>query len=531
MAQWQCKACTFLNHRAAPSCEICSSPCPSVSTSLELIEIVDLVHELKDQIPSPVQEWEAAFHKSLHGLSPASHKELIACLENGRATGQAVERLLEPLLALGWHICDDAMVMPAKDGQQRSVKASTLLFYSSLEAMQQQREKETSARIQHAQSTTVLIDDDDSDQDLDGSISRRVKSRRVGPKAVTAADVTVHVRLFLPDGTKLTMPLDGDLELIYLLVVPDVQKRLCAFLGLPEEALSAQQLAKRFSLVGPPPDGTVYHGPLLQRAKILEVLLGTNGVIHVQLCKSEGFQIGAPSTLDTKDVCERIVVIRLRTVATDQHVARRYHEHVPIGAEIGSPVLLFKNYNLDRGLSLMKEIGITTHRIPGPQAHHSTATVSNPLVVQHHGEAVLKLCRELLVVKSDQMALRAFDAPQEQSNPWYHGRRNHAAYGWHQPIGLAYPLGSSLQHHVDNTGNWVVLFSFGLTCDFHVAGLTVEIESGDALVFNGGPAHQVMHGLDKVHERPTYKGKQLDLPNGMLEQLNETRVSIQVRQV
>lgn len=98
-------------------------------------------------------------------------------------------------------------------------------------------------------------------------------------------------------------------------------------------------------------------------------------------------------------------------------------------------------------------------------------------------------------------------------------------------MGLAYPRGSSLARHVDQAGGWVVLFSFGLTCDFYAGGRVVDIESGDALVFNGGQAHQVLHGLYRVYERPTYNGRRQELPCGMLEKLNETRVSIQVRQV
>merc|ERR1719498_2112753 len=65
---------------------------------------------------------------------------------------------------------------------------------------------------------------------------------------------------------------------------------------------------------------------------------------------------------------------------------------------------------------------------------------------------------------------------------------------------------NELVHHVDGMGNWVVLFSFGLTVDFFVGHRTVCIESGDALVFNGGAAHGVVHGFaHAVRSNATYK--------------------------
>lgn len=50
-------------------------------------------------------------------------------------------------------------------------------------------------------------------------------------------------------------------------------------------------------------------------------------------------------------------------------------------------------------------------------------------------------------------------------------------------------------------------------------------------VFNGGAAHAVMHGLDRVHEKPSLDGVPKNLPSGMLETLKNTRVSVQVRQI
>ena len=152
------------------------------------------------------------------------------------------------------------------------------------------------------------------------------------------------------------------------------------------------------------------------------------------------------------------------------------------------------------------------------------------------GEAVLELVMSLDVVKKDSMVLNALKNRQQHDST--HLQRSFAhplgqgyGYGWTAPIGLSYAVGSTLHHHIDGHGRWVVLFSFGLTCDFHAAGRTVTIESGDALVFNGGAAHAVMHGLDKVHAQPSLNGNTKALPAGMLDKLNNCRVSVQVRQV
>ena len=151
---------------------------------------------------------------------------------------------------------------------------------------------------------------------------------------------------------------------------------------------------------------------------------------------------------------------------------------------------------------------------------------------------MLQLCAGLDAVKKDGAARDALQnktthhtsAMEQQLGAQPRLNQGHG-YGWMPPVGLAYPRGSTLHHHVDGVGRWVVLFSFGLTCDFHVAGRTVSIESGDALVFNGGGAHAVMHGLDRVHARPSLDGEHKELPSAMMDALGATRVSVQVRQM
>lgn len=526
MAQWPCPHCTFLNHSALPACEICGCPCPNVSKSLQTIELVDLSHEAETLDPSPVQAWVEAFDKSLHGLSPANLDKLRVCLETGRATGRAKTDFRTPLLALGWHDNNGALVMGrTQEAEQQRAQAGTLLLYASLLAVQEQVEQETNARIQQAQTAMVQSDRQKGDVGNGTSEASTGRAKRARVCRTTARAVStparshsdeVKVRLALPSGEQLSIAMDGSFELIYLLVVPAVQNKLCRQLDLPQGALSAQELANAFSLVGPPPDRSVYGAGHLQRVTLKVALPGGDGVLRVQPRQRSNVQLASftPFENGSKGICDRVVVIRLRRTGHEEGVR-------PRKTQMGSPVLLFKNYLRDRGVKLMTEFGIIVQPIAYGQAHYSTAAVQNTQLVQHHAEAVLQLCRELPVVKCDKMALKAMSTSES----------NARTYGWHQPVGLAYPRGSSLHRHVDQAGGWVVLFSFGLTCDFYAGGRVVNIESGDALVFNGGQAHQVLHGLDRVHERPTFNGKNQGLSHGMLEKLSETRVSIQVRQV
>jgi hypothetical protein len=65
-------------------------------------------------------------------------------------------------------------------------------------------------------------------------------------------------------------------------------------------------------------------------------------------------------------------------------------------------------------------------------------------------------------------------------------------------IGLLYPSSSTLADHEDNCGSYVVLLSIGCTVDFFVDGKVIQLASGDAIIFHGGVAHQVRHGVRGV---------------------------------
>ena len=103
--------------------------------------------------------------------------------------------------------------------------------------------------------------------------------------------------------------------------------------------------------------------------------------------------------------------------------------------------------------------------------------------------------------------------------------------------GLTYGRSASLPNHIDGVGHWVVLFSLGNECTFNVGtGLvgsggmqpdqptdSFTFRSGDALVFNGDPAHVAIHGMDRVHPNTS--------PAALPRWLQNIRASVQVRQM
>jgi len=84
-----------------------------------------------------------------------------------------------------------------------------------------------------------------------------------------------------------------------------------------------------------------------------------------------------------------------------------------------------------------------------------------------------------------------------------------------------------LTGHCDKIEGWVVLFSLGCTARFYVKGpemsrkTTINFESGDALIFNGGTEYDIFHGIDEIRANTC----PLHLPD-----LTDMRVSIQFRQ-
>jgi len=84
-----------------------------------------------------------------------------------------------------------------------------------------------------------------------------------------------------------------------------------------------------------------------------------------------------------------------------------------------------------------------------------------------------------------------------------------------------------LTGHCDKIEGWVVLFSLGCTARFFIKGpemarkTTINFESGDALVFNGGTEYDIFHGITEILANTC----PIHLP-----EITDMRVSIQFRQ-
>eukprot|EP01130_Rhizamoeba_saxonica_P015581 TRINITY_DN7038_c0_g1_i1.p1 TRINITY_DN7038_c0_g1~~TRINITY_DN7038_c0_g1_i1.p1 ORF type:complete len:116 (-),score=11.77 TRINITY_DN7038_c0_g1_i1:17-364(-) len=70
---------------------------------------------------------------------------------------------------------------------------------------------------------------------------------------------------------------------------------------------------------------------------------------------------------------------------------------------------------------------------------------------------------------------------------------------------MMYGLDGYVQPHCDCINGWVVVISFGLSAQFWYIDrndhkVTITINSGDAVVFNGSPALNIQHGVDSIIE-------------------------------
>jgi hypothetical protein len=198
------------------------------------------------------------------------------------------------------------------------------------------------------------------------------------------------------------------------------------------------------------------------------------------------------------------------------------------GLQGSSPILLLKNFNGDRGLSLFNQIyGAAAGRASGsargalqqyhPSAAHGQLHPQSHAVIHKAADRVLDICEYAVLQREHRGAYRAL-----QSRTPYNMTLA-------RPYAVDVPAQSALPHHVDAIGGWVVLFSFGLTVDFFVGHKTVCIESGDALVFNGGPAHGVVHGFSQpVRSHATLRGQTQALVG--MRSIDGFRLSVQARQ-
>eukprot|EP00418_Pyrodinium_bahamense_P072668 CAMPEP_0179095494 /NCGR_PEP_ID=MMETSP0796-20121207/43846_1 /TAXON_ID=73915 /ORGANISM="Pyrodinium bahamense, Strain pbaha01" /LENGTH=444 /DNA_ID=CAMNT_0020793181 /DNA_START=40 /DNA_END=1374 /DNA_ORIENTATION=- len=361
--------------------------------------------------------------------------------------------------------------------------------------------------------------------------TRPAKKRRVEamPHAVALqqpvrqALAPVQLKLFIDDSTPVLLTLRPDDMLLSVLTAPAVKKKLRACVGL--KSATPAQLADRLRLHKGAPEPKVFDHALAERTSVADALGTGGGVLRVsiagcidRLAASAPHALAVPAAAPAAPVaalaggepqgCEGVQVVRLRTPHTG----------------LGSPIVLVKNFNCDRGLRLAHITGLREMVEMSPEAQRAlTQNVRSELdaypkglaatsEVRRASDRVLDLCEE--AVQEDPLAVQALRRRTEYASTAV----------------LIYDQQTPLPRHVDNCGHWVVLFSFGLTVDFFCGESGLKFESGDALVFNGSRQDAVMHGIDKIHARATIAGgKTRKLPAEM-EYLQKIRVSFQARQ-
>jgi hypothetical protein len=113
--------------------------------------------------------------------------------------------------------------------------------------------------------------------------------------------------------------------------------------------------------------------------------------------------------------------------------------------------------------------------------HPSTAAL------QEYGRSILRCTAGALRAHdADGAAAAADDVAAATSQPFF------------QLSAIGYTSHATLRSHVDIVGGYLVLLSLGCTVDFLIDGRVIAFASGDALVFNGGASHAVMHGMRRA---------------------------------
>ena len=199
---------------------------------------------------------------------------------------------------------------------------------------------------------------------------------------------------------------------------------------------------------------------------------------------------------------------------------------LPGGGNTPSPILHLRNMQGDRGAALWAKLrpllqtGWGSSQLLSSSRHVLSAVKDSsswphPIAIPllDYADAALRLGAAALRAQLGAIAVARAAAEDLLQ------RRDYSyAYG------LLYSSGSTLYDHVDNGGTYLVLISLGCAVDFRVADDIIRFESGDALIFNGGTQHKVMHGLRRVHAETCPEGA------GLPAELRTARLSLLLRQ-
>lgn len=353
--------------------------------------------------------------------------------------------------------------------------------------------------------------------------------------------VPVRFRVGNEQHVRLRVDFGANLELYLLFTDLKVQALLReSFRDLYPEDDDVVQLAETFVLCTEP-GGDVYDRERASSTTLAEMIGSAGGasgggpslVLRVRPTE-RAHRRQSITEMSGLGKCEAVKIVRLRyrppsgNYIGQQHLAHVLQQQQGQLVDGASPIMLIKNFNLDGGVGLSTKLwekssaaGATNYRGRATHYLHHQMTLSiahDPL--ERAADRVLDLCEHVCLLRGDNAAYRALHA----RKPY----RMHAA--------RPYPAGqpNSLPRHVDGIDGWVVLFSFGCSVEFDVGGKTVLIETGDALVFNGGAAHAVVHGISRpVHGTASHRGKEKRglvgfHPSGPA--FDDWRVSVQARQ-
>mmetsp|Transcript_123030 Transcript_123030/g.223653 ORF Transcript_123030/g.223653 Transcript_123030/m.223653 type:complete len:409 (+) Transcript_123030:69-1295(+) len=325
---------------------------------------------------------------------------------------------------------------------------------------------------------------------------------------------TVRVKLYFTDKTSVVVHANPYAQLASLFSEAAVAKLLRGFVGADQ----ALHLADSFDIHRSLPQPCAFDRSLAERTSILDAIGEHGGVLHMR-AKGSGNDKSAIAPRGVRNPGSTMVasapgesdgvdVLRFRT---------------PDG-NLGSPVVLVKNFNRDRGVLLARLTDLKgmveaapwarkgiTNNVREELDSHKRGRLNFTTEVRRASDRVLDIGEE--AIKNDLLAKDALAHRTEYASTAV----------------LVYGKDTTLPRHVDGCGHWVVLFSFGLTVDFFAGDRSFQFESGDALIFNGSARHHVLHGIDRVHDEASLRGENRKLPEE-LSYLSDIRASFQSRQ-
>ena len=381
---------------------------------------------------------------------------------------------------------------------------------------------------------TVSVDDDEVE--VVAVVAAPQPPRRRAAVAPPKAKETCRVVIFLPADrgrVRLLLPSNSSLLDVYaaasdFLAKPARNDGIAAappILPAHNWATAPAVDTHAFRLIRPdPPPGRSFAPHELALTTLAQAGLFPSGRLAL---KRTGAVLRAPPRL----FAGRVDVLRLTTP-------------LPNGNTLVSPIVHLHDPHGDKGLGMFKKIEVMLPR--GYSQHSGSRTMTFNQLMLHHANAgqpiPVLLNNAHWLGKGGVLGARASIPAQDYAEDVLKRASNavraHIGGGGvraanaaaddllrkrplMQASGLLYLSNGKLHDHVDHIGHYLVLMSMGCAVDFTVGHRVVRFESGDALVFNGGTAHGVMHGVRAVHPGTC----PLSLPN-----LAKARLSLQLRQ-